>query len=73
MKIFILLSIIAIILQLLGFIPVYLKYRKDCKEIGKDKLSVSLLDRILYYLIVFPFWAMPLLYSSVIELYSKLM
>ena len=48
-----------IILQLITFIPFYLKWKKDCKEIGKDKLAVPLGLRFLVWLACCPIWAIP--------------
>ena len=49
--------VLSVILQIVLFIPFYLIWRKDCKEIGKDKLAVSLEERFLSWLIVCPIWA----------------
>lgn len=38
----ILLELLFIAVQLIGFIPFYFIWRKDCKEIGKEHLAVSL-------------------------------
>jgi hypothetical protein len=48
--------LIYILIQLLTFIPFYLIWRKDCKEIGKDNLAVSLSERFFYWLILCPIW-----------------
>jgi hypothetical protein len=48
--------LICILIQLLTFIPFYLIWRKDCKEIGKDNLAVSLSERFFYWLILCPIW-----------------
>lgn len=37
--------LICILLQLVLFIPFYLIWRNDCKEIGKENLAVSLTER----------------------------
>lgn len=52
---------ICIFLQILLFIPFYFKWKKDCKEIGKDNLAVSLAERFLYWCLVFPFWLVPIM------------
>jgi hypothetical protein len=49
--------VLSVILQIVLFIPFYLIWRKDCKEIGKDKLAVSLEERFLSWLILCPIWA----------------
>jgi hypothetical protein len=53
--------LICILLQLVLFIPFYLIWRKDCKEIGKDNLAVSLQERFLTWLIFCPIWLVGLL------------
>jgi hypothetical protein len=55
------LELICIVLQFVGFIPFYLMWRNDCKEIGKDGLAISLGRRFIAWLVFFPIWAMPLL------------
>lgn len=57
---FLISTLIAVSLQLVLFIPFYFKWRKDCKEIGKKNLSVSLKERFLYWLMFFPFWVIPI-------------
>jgi hypothetical protein len=44
-------------LQFILFIPFYLIWRKDCKEIGKENLAVSLEERFFYWLGLCPIWA----------------
>lgn len=51
--------LICILLQFILFIPFYLIWRKDCKEIGKDNLAVSLQERFLYWILFCPIWATP--------------
>lgn len=48
-----------IILQLVLFIPFYLIWRNDCKEIGKNNLAVSLGERFMAWLVVMPIWIIP--------------
>ena len=48
-------------LQVVLFIPFYFVWRKDCKEIGKDNLAVSLAERFRAWLFVFPLWFVPIL------------
>jgi hypothetical protein len=52
--------IIGILLQFVFFIPFYFIWRKDCKELGKDNLAVSLEERFIYWLIFCPIWICPL-------------
>ena len=52
-------EIAMVVLQLLLFIPFYLVWRKDRKEIGED-LAVSLLERFMSYIVFFPLWLVPI-------------
>ena len=56
-------ELIAVILQVATFIPFYLVWRKDCKEIGKDNLAVSLSERFVRILYMFRF-GLSLYYSQ---------
>ena len=56
-----LLELCSVFLQLVFFIPFYLIWRKDCKEIGKENLAVSLKDRFIAWCLWFPFWLFPIL------------
>ena len=49
--------LICILLQLILFIPFYLIWRKDCKEIGKENLAVSLSERFMAWILYCPIWA----------------
>jgi hypothetical protein len=49
--------LVCVLLQFIFFIPFYLIWRKDCKEIGKDNLAVSLEERFLYWICFCPIWA----------------
>ncbi len=49
--------LIFVLLQIVLFIPFYMIYRNDCKQIGKDNLAVSLSERFFYWLIFCPIWA----------------
>lgn len=51
---------VGIALQFILFIPLFLIYKKDCKEIGKENLAVSLGERFITWLIFFPFWVIPI-------------
>jgi hypothetical protein len=53
--------IICIILQFMFFIPFYIIWINDCKNIGKDNLAVSLSERFLYWLVFCPIWIFGLL------------
>ena len=59
MRNFLILQAVMIALQLLTFLPFYIIYRKDCKEIGKN-LAVSLHERFLWWCITVPLWAIPI-------------
>ena len=48
-------------LQIILFIPFFLVWRKDCKEIGKENLAVSLKERFVTWIIFCPIWAIPFL------------
>ena len=52
-------EIVMVVLQLLLFIPFYLVWRKDRKEIGED-LAVFLLERFMSYIVFFPLWLIPI-------------
>lgn len=54
-------ELICIALQLILFLPFYIIWRKDCKEIGKDNLAVSLGERFLAWAISCPIWIIPIL------------
>lgn len=53
--------LICILLQFIFFIPFFLIWRKDCKEIGKENLAVSLKERFTTWIIFCPIWAVPFL------------
>jgi hypothetical protein len=48
--------LICILLQLVLFIPFYLIWRNDCKEIGKENLAVSLSERFIAWILYCPIW-----------------
>lgn len=54
-------ELICIIIQFIAFLPFYIIWRKDCKEIGKENLAVSLSERFAYWLVLFPAWVIPIL------------
>ena len=56
-------EIICVLSQFILFIPFYLVWKKDCKEIGKEKLAVSLKERFTAWIILFPLWLMPVLWA----------
>lgn len=60
-KAWVFLELCSVFLQLVFFIPFYLIWRKDCKEIGKENLAVSLKDRFIAWCLWFPFWLFPIL------------
>ena len=53
--------LICIVLQMVLFIPFYIIWKKDCKEIGKEDLAIPLKDRFLAWVIAFPLWLLPIL------------
>ena len=48
-------------LQFVLFFPFYLIWRRDCEEIGKDNLALSLADRFFYWVIFCPMWLVGLI------------
>ena len=58
---FLIKELICLFIQFVCFLPFYIKWRKDCKEYGKENLAVSLLERFVYWIIFFPAWVIPLL------------
>lgn len=54
-------SIVCIVLQLIPVAIAYFGWKKDCKTIGKERLAVSLSERIWAGLICFPFWLGPII------------
>lgn len=57
---FLIITSIALLLQFVLFIPFFFIWRKDCKEIGKENLAVSLRERFLSWCICFPLWIIPI-------------
>ena len=55
-------ELIFIALQFILFIPLYVVWKNDCKNIGKDRLAVSLKERFLYWVILFPLWIIPIMW-----------
>lgn len=51
--------LICVALQLVLFVPFYFIWRKDCKEIGKENLAVSLGERFMAWLLFCPIWILP--------------
>lgn len=56
----IILFVVGIVLQFIFFIPLFLIWKRDCKEIGKENLAVSLEERFITWFICFPFWIIPI-------------
>lgn len=61
MKGFVLSLLICIALQFVLFIPFFMIWKKDCKEIGKENLAVSLKERFTAWIICCPIWLIPFL------------
>lgn len=59
---FLISELIFIALQFILFIPLYVVWKNDCKNIGKDCLAVSLKERFLYWVILFPLWIIPIMW-----------
>lgn len=53
--------VVCIALQFILFIPFFIIWKKDCKEIGKENLAVSLKERFTVWVIYFLIWLLPLL------------
>jgi hypothetical protein len=53
-------EIVCVVLQFVLFLPFYLIWRKDCREIGKENLAVSLGERFEVWLICCPLRALPI-------------
>lgn len=51
--------LICVLLQFVLFTPFYLIWRNDCKEIGKEKLAVSLTERFISWILFCPIWIIP--------------
>lgn len=48
--------LILMALQLILFIPFYFIWKKDCKNMGKENLAVSLEERFIAFMVVCPIW-----------------
>ena len=57
---FFIFELASIILQFLLFIPFYIIWKNDCKEIGKENLAVSLSERFWTWIVCFPIWIVPI-------------
>lgn len=53
--------LICILLQFVLFIPFFLIWQNDCKEIGKENLITPLVARFIIWLILCPFWLLGIL------------
>lgn len=53
--------IVGLLLQIILFIPFFFVWRKDCKEIGKENLAVSLKKRFITWVVWCPLWLIPFL------------
>ena len=49
-------DVILMALQLILFIPFYFIWKKDCKNVGKENLAVSLEERFIAFMAVCPIW-----------------
>ena len=61
LKIFLLMLLICVVLQIVLFIPFFFVWRKDCRIYGKDNLAVSLRERFTAWLVMCPLWIVPVL------------
>lgn len=48
--------LIGVALQIILFLPFFFIWRKDCKEVGKENLAVSLEERFTAWIIFCPIW-----------------
>lgn len=48
-------------LQFILFVPFFIIWKNDCRELGKDNLAVSLGERFILWVALFPIWAIPFL------------
>jgi hypothetical protein len=53
--------LICLLLQIVLFMPFYLIWKSDCKNIGKENLAVSLQERFLFWIMFCPIWLMGIL------------
>ena len=58
---FLIIELICAVLQFFLFLPFYFIWRKDCKEIGKEDLAVSLSERFFAWIVFCPIWAIPII------------
>lgn len=53
-----------VLIQFLLFVPFFCRWKKDCKEISKEKLAVTLRERFFWWVVLFPLWLVPVLWYA---------
>ena len=48
-------------LQFILFVPFFIIWKNDCRELGKDNLAVSLEERFIVWIVLCPIWIIPFL------------
>ena len=48
-------------LQFILFVPLFIIWKNDCRELGKDNLAVSLEERFIAWIVLCPIWIIPFL------------
>lgn len=61
MKGFLIITAICVFLQFALFIPFIFIWEKDCKELGKDNIAVSLQERFFAWCVCCPIWLVPII------------
>ncbi len=46
-------------LQFILFVPLFIKWKNDCRELGKDNLAAPLEERFIAWIILCPIWILP--------------
>lgn len=48
-------------LQFILFVPFFIIWKNDCRELGKDNLAASLEERLIAWITLCPIWIIPFL------------
>ena len=51
-------------LQFILFVPFFIIWKNDCRELGKDNLAVSLKERFIAWIATCPIWIIPFLFDK---------
>lgn len=46
-------------LQFILFVPLFITWKNDCRELGKDNLAASLEERFVVWIALCPIWIIP--------------